>query len=158
MNTCDSNPKTEAIVRERLAAVEKMDSKALRAQWRKLYRQDPPRAPRKLLLLGVAYRIQEQAYGGLKAGLIRRLRKLGEGTDASGETERTRISRLKPGARLIREWGGESHTVIVLDEGFEWRGESWRSLSAIARTITGTRWSGPRFFGLTPSCNAGNSP
>jgi hypothetical protein len=135
-----------------------MGGKALRTQWRKLYRQDPPRAPRKLLLLGVAYRIQEQAYGGLRAGLKRQLKKLGESTAASGEIERTRVLRLKPGAKLIREWGGEAHTVIVLDKGFKWRGESWRSLSAIARSITGTRWSGPRFFGLTPPCNAGSEP
>lgn len=158
MKMRSSDRKTEVIVRERLAAVEKMDSKALRAQWRKLYRRDPPHAPRKLLLLAVAYRIQEQAYGGLKAGVKRRLKTLGESTDASGEIVRTRISRLKPGARLIREWGGDTHTVIVLDKGFKWRGESWRSLSAIARTITGTQWSGPRFFGLAPSCNAGNNP
>jgi hypothetical protein len=55
---------------------------------------------------------------------------------------------LKPGARLLRSWGGETHEVVVVEDGFTWAGKTWRSLSAIAREMTGTRWSGPRFFGL----------
>lgn len=67
---------------------------------------------------------------------------------------RARIERLKPGAKLVREWQGESHRITVLEEGFEWRGERWRSLSVIAREITGAHWSGPRFFGLNASSEA----
>jgi hypothetical protein len=62
---------------------------------------------------------------------------------------RNRIVQLKPGAKLLREWHGKTHTVLVLEEGFEWRGKRWRSLSEIAQAISGAHWSGPRFFGLT---------
>jgi hypothetical protein len=144
--------KTAAVVVKRLQSLERMDSSALRAEWRKLYGQNaPPRVTRKLLLLAVAYRIQERAYGGLSAAAKRQLQALGETIDARGDVVRDRISRLKPGTRLVREWHGESHTVIVLEAGFEWRGRQWRSLTAIAREITGARWSGPRFFGLKPA-------
>jgi hypothetical protein len=68
--------------------------------------------------------------------------------ERDGDVTRDRVARLKPGATLVREWHGEEHTVVVTEDGFEWRGLHWRSLSAIAREITGVRWSGPRFFGL----------
>jgi len=64
---------------------------------------------------------------------------------------------LKPGARLLRSWGGETHEVVVVEDGFTWAGKTWRSLSAIAREMTGTRWSGPRFFGLGTATGAGDS-
>ncbi len=78
-----------------------------------------------------------------------RLAALAKTLEEDGDLVRARVVRLKPGARLIREWHGETHTVIVTEDGFEWCGQSHGSLSVIARTITGTRWSGPRFFGLT---------
>ena len=68
--------------------------------------------------------------------------------ESKGDVTRSRAIRLKPGAKLVREWGGESHDVLVLEAGFAWRGKTWRSLSVIAQAITGTHWSGPRFFGL----------
>ena len=68
--------------------------------------------------------------------------------ERDGDVTRNRVARLKPGAKLVREWRGEAHTVIVIEDGFEWKGRHWRSLSVIAREITGVRWSGPRFFGL----------
>jgi hypothetical protein len=104
---------------------------------------------RNLLMLGVAWKIQEQAYGGLGAATKRRLADLAKTLERDGDVTRNRVARLKPGARLVREWRGGSHTVIVRDDGFEWEGRHWRSLSAIARKITGVQWSGPRFFGLT---------
>jgi hypothetical protein len=133
----------------KLQALEQMDHAALRAEWRRLYRAHPPkRVARNLLMLAVAWKIQEQAYGGLVAATRRRVAELAATLEQDGDVTRNRVARLKPGARLVREWRGETHTVIVLEEGFEWRGHTWRSLSVIAREITGGHWSGPRFFGL----------
>ncbi len=136
-------------VSERLEALEKMAYAALRAEWRRLYRSAPPkRVARDLLMLGVAWKIQEQAYGGLGAATKRRLADLARVMKRDGDVTRDRVAHLKPGAKLVREWHGKTHTVVVTEDGFDWRGSRWRSLSAIAREITGTRWSGPRFFGL----------
>jgi hypothetical protein len=99
----------------------------------------------------LAHRLQEKAFGGLSKPSRNRLRKLAE----SAEKPSTRLThatkRLRPGTRLIREWRGETHVVSVLDDGAEYRGKRYGSLSEIARTITGTRWSGPAFFGLKSS-------
>ena len=126
-----------------------MESAGLRREWRRLYRSNPPqRLKRDRLALAVAWKLQEQVYGGLSAALRRRIGKLGKELEAGGDGGRNIAIRLKPGAKLVREWGGETHTVLVTDDGFEWRGQAYRSLSMIAREITGSRWSGPRFFGL----------
>jgi Protein of unknown function (DUF2924) len=126
-----------------------MDHNALRAEWRRLYRAHPPkRVARDLLLLGIAWKMQEQAYGGLGAATRRRIAGLAETLERDGDVTRSRVARLKPGAKLVREWRGETHTVFVCENGFRWRDGHWRSLSVIAREITGGHWSGPRFFGL----------
>jgi hypothetical protein len=139
-------------VASRLQALEQMDYAALRFEWRRLYRADPPkRVARDLLMLGVGWKIQEQAYGGLGTATRRRLANLVTTIERGGNIARDRIARLKPGAKLVRDWRGGTHTVTVVDDGFEWRGRRWRSLSMIAREITGVRWSGPRFFGLNGS-------
>ncbi len=136
-------------VAAKLQELEQMDSAALRTEWRRLYRAHPPkRVRRDLLVLGVAWKIQEQAYGGLSATTRRRVAELAETLEREGDVTRGRLARLKPGAKLVREWHGETHTVIVCEEGFEWKDRRWRSLSMIAREITGGHWSGPRFFGL----------
>jgi len=128
---------------------------ALRAAWRRLYRVAPPkRIGCDLLRLAVAWKIQEQAYGGLGTPTRRRLAELAQALERDGEVGRTRVARLRPGAKLVRRWRGETHTVIVHEDGFEWRGERWRSLSLIARVITGVQWSGPRFFGLAGTARA----
>ena len=143
------SPGSEDAVAVKLQALAEMNQAALRAEWRRLYRANPPkRVSRDLLMLGVAWKVQERAYGGLGAATKRRLADLAKTLERDGDVTRNRVARLKPGARLIREWGGETHAVIVLDDGFEWRGQRWRSLSVIAREITGAHWSGPRFFGL----------
>ena len=101
----------------------------------------PPRTSRALLLRAVAYKMQERALGGLSAGTRRRL--------CGPEPRPVRHRRvLRPGTVLVREWHGVGHQARVLEEGVLYRGERYRSLSEIARLITGTRWSGPRFFGL----------
>jgi hypothetical protein len=133
----------------KLQALEQMDRATLSAEWRRRYRAHPPkRVARDLLMLGIAWKIQEQAYGGLGVATKRRLAELVSTMDRDGDVTRNRIARLKPGAKLLREWGGKTHTVTVVENGFEWKGRHWQSLSAIAREITGAHWSGPRFFGL----------
>jgi hypothetical protein len=133
----------------KLQAIQQMNYATLRAEWRRLYRANPPRkVTRNLLLLAVAWKIQEQAFGGLGATTRRRLADLSETLERDGDVTRSRVARLRPGAKLVREWHGKTHTVIVCEDGFEWKGRHWRSLSVIAREITGGHWSGPRFFGL----------
>lgn len=134
---------------EQLAALETMDAAGLREAWRRLYRvPPPPRLRRDLLLLAVGWKLQEQALGGLDAATRRRLAVLAASLSGEGRTPNAAAGRLKPGAKLIREWHGTVHSVTVLEEGYEWNGTRWSSLSAIAHRITGARWSGPRFFGL----------
>jgi hypothetical protein len=132
-----------------LAALTRSDANALRLQWRRLYRAHPPRTlSRDLLELAVAWKLQERALGGLSATTRRQLAELARTLAARSGLAKLRKVTLKPGARLMRAWGGETHEVVVVDNGFLWRDKTWNSLSVIAREITSTRWSGPRFFGL----------
>ncbi len=150
-----SDASSDDAVAVKLQALADMNYDSLRAEWRRLYRAPPPkRVSRDLLMLGVAWKVQERAYGGLGATTKRRLAELAKTMEQDGDVTRSRVARLKPGAKLIREWRGETHTVIVLEDGFEWRGERWRSLSVIAREITDAHWSGPRFFGLNGKAEA----
>ena len=110
--------------------------------------QDPPRISRDLLVLGIAYRLQEIEHGGLGKATLRKLRTLAKTLRATGRVGPTPSLSLKPGARLVREWHGRTHTVTVTEDGFDYAGTSYPSLSKIAKKITGTHWSGPRFFGL----------
>ncbi len=119
-------------------------------RWRTLYRADPPKGiSRSLLLRAVAYEIQAKRYGGLKPATDRRLRAIANDTVNGDHASRKASPALQPGARLVRVWNGVSHVVEVIEGGFVWKGDRHRSLSSIARAITGARWSGPRFFGLT---------
>jgi hypothetical protein len=121
----------------------------LRTEWRRRFRSSPPnRLSRDLLMRGIAYKIQERAHDGLSRATLRKLQALAEQLVASDGWWPDPYPSLKSGARLVRSWGGETHSVLVLDEGFEYRDAHFRSLSQIARTITRARWSGPRFFGL----------
>ena len=141
---------TAANITERLAALALMSHAELRGEWRRLYRAHPPqKIGRDVLELGVAWKLQEKALGGTSAATKRRLAELARVMESKGDLAKARAIRLRPGAKLVREWRGETHDVFVTESGFLWRGESWRSLSAIALEITGTHWSGPRFFGLT---------
>ncbi len=119
-------------------------------RWRTHYRTDPPKGiSRHLLIRAIAYKMQAKRYGGLKPATDRRLRTIANGTVNGDHGGRKTAASLQPGARLVREWNGVSHVVEVIEGGFVWKGDRHRSLSAIARAITGARWSGPRFFGLT---------
>ncbi len=131
-----------------LAALGELSRRNLKLRWESLYGMPPPAHTSRLLLLrAVAYRIQEQALGGLDPTTRRRLARAAEDL-AAGRTPAAPKRKIKPGTRLLREWQGVVHEVIVLESDVQYRGESWPSLSAVAREITGTRWSGPRFFGL----------
>ncbi len=121
----------------------------LRLAWRKVYRREPPLGlSRDLVIRALANKLQERAYGGPSASMKRRL------TTLAGEFEKGGLCLdpgvvLKTGARLVRQWRGHAHTVLVLDDGFEYEGQRYRSLTMIAARITGAHWSGPRFFGVT---------
>ena len=135
----------------RLAALKTTPTPDLKKQWRDLFDSEPPPFNRRYLESRLAYRIQELAYGGLKPETIRRLERLGEELDGGDKKKRgLRLDRDRPitGTRLLREWQGVEHVVTVTADGFEWQGRPYKSLSAIARAITGTRWNGWVFFGL----------
>ena len=121
----------------------------LRALWQELFAKPPHAKLRRDMMIPIlAYQIQEEAYGGLKPSTRKRLQKLAEELDRSSNPELKSTPQIKVGTKLIRHWQGRRHEVLVNDEGFDYRGKRYRSLSEIAREITGTRWSGPLFFGL----------
>ena len=142
---------------EALSRLPHLDLAELRELWYQLYKTETaPRLSRELLMRAVAYRMQEVASGGPRLELQRQLRQIVLELQQSG---RVRIRpQLKPGTRLMREWRGGNYEVLVLDDGFSWQGAHYRSLSAIARKITGTAWSGPLFFGLRPNRSGTHSP
>jgi hypothetical protein len=132
-----------------LTTLAKMPRNKLRDRWRRLYGADPPaHVSRDLMVRIIAYRIQELEFGGLDKNTKRKLRSLAEALETTEEMPLPPALKLKPGAKLIREWHGKTYTVTYLEEGFEFKGRRFRSLSQIAQEITEARWSGPRFFGL----------
>ena len=142
-----------------ITELEALDAPALRLRWKEMFGTEPPRFIRaELMRLVIAYHLQEQAFGGVSVAVERQLTRLAEQLRRDPQTAVAATPRLKPGTRLVRRWGGKTHQVTVLDRGFEYHGESYASLSAIACAITGTRWSGPAFFGLTgrPSGRSGS--
>jgi hypothetical protein len=135
----------------RLAALKTTPTLELKRQWRELFDSEPPPFNRHYLESRLAYRIQELAYGGLTPETVRRLEQLGEQLDGGDQRKRSiRADRDRPitGTRLVREWQGVEQVVTVTADGFEWQGRPYKSLSAIARAITGTRWNGWVFFGM----------
>ena len=125
----------------------KLKREALLPVWREYFDEDPPPRLRKELMVPLlAYRIQEREQGGLSQAARRRLKEHIEQLD--GKQGAGSSATCRAGTRLVRSWKGELHGVTVLDEGFEYRGNRFATLSVIAREITGTRWSGPVFFGL----------
>ena len=140
-----------------LQRLEALSNFELRGEWRRLHHMQPPKSlSRDLLLRGITYKIQERALGGLSKSVLRKLN--GAGHDATSDDHRRAAPRtaVKPGTRLVREWNGQTHTVLVHADGVEWRDKRYRSLSVVAREITGAHWSGPRFFGLTSKKAAGD--
>lgn len=151
-------------VEREIAALDDLDITALQNRWRDLYKVPPPFKVRSgFLRRAIAYRLQELLYGGLKPSTKRELRRIAEQSrinrshsggkrpksgSASGAALLPRRRILAPGTRLLREWNGSTEMVDVLADGFGWRGKTFRTLSAVAVAITGTKWSGPKFFGL----------
>ena len=121
----------------------------LREEYRQLFHTEAPKLSRDLLVRAIGYRRQEIEHGGLGNATRRKLQTIAKALRSTGRVGPTPSLSLKPGARLVREWHGRTHTVTVTDDGFEYAGESYASLTKIAKKITGAHWSGPRnFFGL----------
>jgi hypothetical protein len=132
-----------------IARLRDLDLAALRVEWRKQMRSEPPGfMKRDLLLRAVVYEMQVKAFGGLDRDTARLFDRLASAADPGAVLASLRQRRLKPGTLLVREWAGEIHRIMVAESGFVWNGQTYKSLSEIARLITGTRWNGPRFFGL----------
>jgi hypothetical protein len=132
-----------------IRALETLSTTELRVRWTEAYGAPPPRRwHARWLIRGLAHRMQEDTLGGLAPELRTHLADLAARLASDPNAPLMAPRRIKPGTRLIRDWRGERHQVTVLDDGFAYRDERYGSLSAIARAITGTRWSGPAFFGL----------
>ena len=145
-NVSDGEPEKLA---KQLASLGGLAGKRLKERWRSLYGAElPARLSRSLLVQAIAYRLQDKAFGGLKPSTRRLLQRIATEGAARRATSTTPVRRVRPGAVLLREWHGTTHQVTVLEDGVLFRGQRYRSLSAVAQAITGSRWSGPLFFGL----------
>lgn len=157
----------QAHLTQQLAELRTLDLQDLRVRWRKLLRTQPPDLSRPLLLRLLAYRLQARVYGDLDRETVRYLNRVarewarrkteqGQATKAPPPIPPVSVSnRLKPGTLLAREFNGSMHRVTITQDGFAWQGNTFGSLSEIARLITGTRWNGPRFFGLRDKVERG---
>ena len=137
----------------RLAALKAMSVNELKTEWQAMFDAPAPNNSRTFLEIRLAYRIQELTYGGPDKQTRRLLDLLADEVEGTLTRKAQIADPRNPvvGTKLIREWDGVAHTVTVLKEGFEWGGQRYKSLSAVARAITGTRWNGYRFFGLRES-------
>jgi hypothetical protein len=123
--------------------------KDLRKRWKTLYGKEPPgHIGRSFLTRAIAYRLQEKAFGGLKPSTRRLLARVAKDTAARNSPKSPRARKAETGTILVREWQGAAHRVTVLRDGVSFKGKRYRSLSEVAREITGSHWSGPQFFGL----------
>ena len=154
-----ANADKHAIERE-LDRIRSLGLAELRREWRRYNSSAPPKISRYLLVLALGYRVQELRLGGLTKSTRRKLETIAKGLRATGRVGPAPGLYLKPGARRVREWHGRTHTVTVTEDGFEYAGTSYPSLTRVARKITGAHWSGPRFFGLptvaAPKAGDGN--
>jgi Protein of unknown function (DUF2924) len=141
--------KSSIAIAEKLVRLSTATIFELRGEWRRLHRAPPPmRLSRDLLMRGITYKLQERPLGVLSKSILRKLEGLNAESKVSGVHKPAPPISLKAGTRLIREWRGVTHSVLVHADGFEWNGRRYRSLTIIAHKITGAHWSGPRFFGL----------
>lgn len=141
---------TDEAVLAQLATLQRMSVNELKTKWQELFASAAPNNSRSFLEVRIAARIQELTYGGLSRETRRALDVLAD--EIEGKIDRKRMAddsrNPSPGTKLIREWDGAEHTVTVLGDGYAWEGRRYRSLSAVAKAITGTSWNGFRFFGL----------
>jgi hypothetical protein len=145
----------EALAAE-ILSLSKLDIDKLRERWKASYGKAPSREiGRSFLTRAISYRLQERVYGGLKPSTSRLLARAIEET-ATGSSKKPQTRMAQSGTILIREWRGTAHRVTMLDNGVTFNGKRYRSLSEVAREITGSRWSGPRFFGLRSQITENN--
>ena len=137
-----------ASLETKLTALATMSPAQLRNQWRDTFKVPAPGISTQLLALGIAHHLQTRSYGALSAEHARTLARLERRFARTGDLGADEAATLKSGARLVRTWHGEAHHVLIRDDGYVYQDRRYRSLSEIARVITGTSWSGPRFFGL----------
>ena len=152
MQRCSKDRDSDKLLSQ-LDQLGQLNAEELLKQWQASFGVAPPRKLRaSLLVQGIAYRMQEKALGGLKPATLRLLERIADDTAAGRQVSvPSEKSRVSTGTVLMREWHGKKHQVTVLDDGFLYRTKRFRSLSQIARLITGARWSGPLFFGLKSS-------
>jgi hypothetical protein len=131
-----------------LARLADLSGEEIKSEWARRYGAPAPNLSPDLLRLGIGYRMQEQKLGGISRSTRSLLNQIAART-IGGEVLRPLPRKLTPGTRLVRDWHGVGHTVVVLENGFEYDGKRWKSLTAIAKAITGGHWNGPRFFGLS---------
>lgn len=142
-------------VSQQLDSLPQLSKASLYTLWKQLFKTAPPPQLRRDLMIPIlGYRIQERAFGSLRADSRRRLRQLARMFEADPDAGIPSVPGIKPGTRLVRQWRGQVHVVNVEEKGFEYKGARYQSLSEIARLITGTHWSGPLFFGLKGKRNA----
>jgi hypothetical protein len=155
---------TRPSLEDEIAQLRDLDLHGLRARWNSVFRRHPPlHLPRHLLFAVLAYRLQAEQLGDLATDTARLLKQIGtsrntlEVVQLASEFDRRRTE-LKPGTVLVREWNSQPHRVMVMEKGFVWNDKTYDSLSNVAFAITGTKWNGPRFFGLRDKISAGAEP
>jgi hypothetical protein len=152
-------PKADPAIEAELDRLAVMPIAGLRIRYREVFRANPPKAfGPDLLRRSTAHRIQEKAYGGLSRSAQRLLDQMMKTFSAKPNGKIMLPRRIKPGSVLVREWKGRSHRVMVLADGFAYDGNTYGNLSEIAGLITGTRWNGPRFFGLRSKTEESGKP
>ncbi|MEZ6094376.1 MAG: DUF2924 domain-containing protein [Pirellulaceae bacterium] len=156
MSNIGKKPEDRSVVRQ-INDLQRMSMPELRKKWKDLFGTEAGRLGRNYLIRRLAYRIQEIIYGGLSREAKRRLTEIHQNPDSKRRPTKREITNLQIGTRLIREWHGERYEVVVDREGFVFDGKTYRSLSAVARAITGTHRGGRRFFGLEPADKRGGS-
>jgi len=137
-----------AKLEERLAALATMSPAQLRGQWLQLFRSEAPAVSASFLIRAISHRMQEDELGKLGSSYVKELDRLAAELGRTGTISSSAASTIKPGTRLVRNWHGEDHHVLIREDGFIYDDTLYASLSQIAKLITGTIWSGPRFFGL----------
>ena len=155
---------TRPSLEDEIAQLRDLDLHGLRARWNSVFRRHPPlHLPRHLLFAVLAYRLQADQLGDIAPDTARLLKQIGgscttlEVVHLASEFDRRRTE-LKPGTVLVREWNSQPHRVMVMEKGFVWNDKTYDSLSNVAFAITGTKWNGPRFFGLRDKISAGAEP
>jgi hypothetical protein len=143
------SPERSQRLEAELARLEELDLGGLRAAWVRRYGNEPPiKRSRDILMRLLTWRMQEDLYGGLETKVLQTLHRLGQAFERDPDYSPAPALGLKPGLELARDWNGKRHIVRVTEDGFSYDGRPFGSLSEVARAITGTRWSGPVFFGL----------